>query len=152
MQSLGGSFNWREDHDGGLNYWFWLRRQGEIDDHRLIDEIGQSISRDRLEAYERVAAEPRWLEYLSDFQDWKQAETSRQTQGWRATPVASLRAHYEAVASVGLSSPFRVEWVMAPFGERWLFPPDVAVIGAEGATAGQCRDAVLDAAKALLAT
>jgi hypothetical protein len=152
MQSLRSSFNWSEDLNEALNYWFWLRRAGKIDDHRLIDEIGQSIHRERLEAHERVVAEPRWLEYLSEFQEWKRAQASKQIEDSRTTPVASARAHYQAVASVGLSRPFRVEWVMAPIGERWLFPPHVAVLGAEGATGDQRRRAVLAAAKALQPT
>jgi hypothetical protein len=149
MQSLRGSFSWSEDLNEALNYWFWLRRHGNIDDQRLIDEIGRSIHREQLEAHERVAAEPRWREYLSEFQEWKRAQASKQIEDSRTTPVASARAHYQAVAGVGLSPPFRVEWVMAPIGERWLFPPHVAVLGAEGATGDQRRRAVLDAAKAL---
>jgi hypothetical protein len=150
MQSLRSSFSWSEDLNEALNYWFWLRRHGNIDDQRLIDEIGRSIHREQLEAHERVAAEPRWREYLSEFQEWKRAQASKQIEDSRTTPVASARAHYQAVA--GLSPPFRVEWVMAPIGERWLFPPHVAVLGAEGATGDQRRRAVLDAAKAIQPT
>jgi hypothetical protein len=149
MQSRPGSFYWSEDLNEAINYWFWLRREGDIDDHRLIDEVGVSIHRERLEAHERVAAEARWLEYLSEFQEWKRAQASKQIEDSRTTPVASARAHYQAVAGVGLSPPFRVEWVMAPIGERWLFPPHVAVLGAEDATGDQRRRAVLDAAQAL---
>jgi hypothetical protein len=64
------------------------------------------------------------------------------------TSAGVRRAHYKAVAAVGLPS-FRVQWVMAPFGDRWLFPPDVAVLGVETATVEQRRQAVLDAAEAL---
>lgn len=38
---------------------------------------------------------------------------------------------------------------MAPFGERGLLPPDLAVIGVEGATAESRRQGVLEAARAL---
>src|SRR6266550_7166323 len=43
----------------------------------------------------------------------------------------------------------RVQWVMAPFGERWLLPPDLAVMGVEGGTAESRRKGVLQAARAL---
>lgn len=43
----------------------------------------------------------------------------------------------------------RVQWVMASVGERWLFPPDLAILGIEGSTAEGRRAAILEAAHAL---
>ncbi len=47
----------------------------------------------------------------------------------------------------------KVQWAMAPFGNRlrtrWLLSPDLAVLGADGASTAERRAAVLEAARAL---
>ncbi len=148
MQSRRGSFHWSEDLDEALNYWFWLRGGDEIDDQRLIDEVALSVHREPLDAHYRVAGDVRWPEFLLVGQEWKRRQVVVQIDESRSTPPALGRAHYQVVAGVGLSS-LRVYWVMAPIGERWLFPPSVAVLGVDGASPDQRRRAVVEAAKAL---
>ena len=123
MQSRPGSFSWSEDLDETLNYWFWLRREGVLTDSALIEEVRESVDRHPFTNYKRIAAEARWQDYLQEWGPWKRDQTMALTEDSRATPaVRGNRSHYKAMAAVGLSS-FRVQWVMAPFGERWLFPP-----------------------------
>jgi hypothetical protein len=57
------------------------------------------------------------------------------------------RAYYKPMAAIGVR--LQVHWVMAPFGHRWLLPPDLDLLGAEGASIEDRRAAVLDAARAL---
>lgn len=148
MQHRPGSFSWSEDFDEGLNYWFWPRRAGVIADGALVEEARQVISQDAFATYRRLALESRRQEYLLEWHRWKRDQVVAASEESRATSARVSRAHYRAMAAVGLPS-FRVHWVMAPFGERWLFPSDIAALGVESATAEQRRQAVLDAARAL---
>jgi hypothetical protein len=142
------SFSWSENFDENVNFWFWLRRKGLITDSRLVEEARQSLHRHPVENHERVAKEASWQDYLHEWRTWKRDQALASVERSRSAPQKARRAHYRAVADVGLPS-LRVEWVMAPFGQRWLFPPDVAVLGVESGTAEQLKSAVVDAARAL---
>lgn len=145
---MSGSFTWSEDFDENINYWFWLRREGLIADHILVDEVRHSINRNPVESHARVTMEAHWNDYLQEWRKWKRDQAMATVEDSHATPPKVSRAHYKALAAVGLPL-LRVEWVMAPLGERWLFPPDIALLGIEGSTAEQRRGAVVDAARAL---
>ncbi len=67
--------------------------------------------------------------------------------GYRSEKPRAMRARYRTMKAAGVN--VRVQWVMAPFGERWLFPPGLAVLGTEGSTPEARRGAVVEAAYAL---
>jgi hypothetical protein len=148
MQSEPGSFSWSEDLNESLNYWFWLRRVEDVPDELIAERVRDWIGRGLWEQHRRVEVESRWAQYLAVWPDWKQDHVASQIDDSRTTLPSVGKRHYEAVAATGLRS-YQVQWVMAPLGERWYFPPDLAVLGAEGATAEDRRDAVLDAAQTL---
>jgi hypothetical protein len=151
MQSRPGSFYWSEDLDESLNYWFWLRRVEGLADELLMARVEGLLREAPFDRYREVEGERRRAEYLTFWTNWKRTQVERQIEQSRASTPAEQKAHYEAVAAVGLVT-YQVQWVVAPFGERWLFPPDAAVLGVEGATASGCLAAVLDAAQALSRT
>src|SRR5919201_2475496 len=119
-----GSFIWSEDFDEGIHYWFWLRRAGATTGMGLVEEVRQVINQPAFAKHNRLAAESRWEEYLLEWRQWKRDQSMALIEESRATPATVTRAHYRAMAAVGLRS-LRVQWVMAPFGEPWLFPPDI---------------------------
>jgi hypothetical protein len=148
MQSKPGSFWWSEDFNEALNYWFWFRRIEHIAEEELTERIRESIRPGLLDQPRAVEFESGWAEFIPVWRDWKRDQVAAQMNDSRSTLTAVGKQHYDAMAAIGLGS-LRVEWVMARFGERWLFPPDVAVLGWEGATAEEHRAALLDAARAI---
>jgi hypothetical protein len=148
MQSKPGSFWWSEDFNEALNYWFWFRRIEDIAEEELAQRIRESIRLGLPDQYLAVELESGWTEFLPVWRDWKRDQVATQMSDSRSTPTAVGKQHYDEMAAIGLRS-LRVEWVMARFGERWLFPPDVAILGWEGATAEERRAALLDAARAI---
>jgi len=156
MQTEPRSFSWSQDFDESLNFWFWLRRTDGIDDARLVERLNQwadrgSFSADPQEAlfqhHVQVRDQERWREYLPSWLVWKRTQVEQHMEEIRAQKPSQARADYKSMAALGVR--LRVQWVMAPFGERWLLPPDLAVMGVEGATAESRRQAVLEAARAL---
>lgn len=157
MQTEPRSFSWSQDFDESLNFWFWLRRTEGIDDARLLERLNQwaeegalSVQQSQRAAFEhhlQVRNHKRWREYLPIGQAWKRAQVEQHIEENRAQKASQARADYKSMAALGVR--LRVQWVMAPFGERWLLPPDLAVMGVEGATAESRRKAVLEAARAL---
>ena len=148
MQQAAGSFYWSEDFDQGLNYWFWLHGLGELDESALIDRVGRLLGMAPIEVHNEQRGETRFPEYLAVWRQWKLDQTGAQINAARARSPRTLKAHYEAVAAVA-PRPFSIQWVMAPFGKRWVFSPDVVVLGADGGDAELRRRAVLEAARAL---
>ena len=157
MHTRPGSFSWSEDLDESLNFWFWLRRTEGIDDARLLERLNQWADPGSVSAQKRQEASfehqlkvrdhERWREYLPIWQAWKRAQVEQQVEDTHAQKPADARTHYKSIAALDVR--LRVQWVMAPFGERWLLLPDIAVMGVEGATAQARRQAVLEAARAL---
>ena len=157
MASGRESFSWSEDFDESLNFWFWLRRTEGIDDARLLERLEQwadqgSFSPHRqqealFEHHVQVRDHERWREYLPTWQVWKRTQVDQHMEEMRAQRPRDARTHYKSMAALGVR--FRVQWVMAPFGERWLLPQDLAVIGVEGSTAESRRQGVLEAARTL---
>lgn len=149
VQRMGGSsFTWREDLDETLNFWFWLRREGGIGEAELTERITEWAGiHHPYSAHLVVKDHPRFDEYLRNGRAWRSAETRRHIDELRDTKARVQRAHYRGLEAIGVQ--IRVEWVRAPFGERWLVPPDLAVLGVDGADAEARRSAVLDAARAL---
>ena len=157
MHTRPGSFSWSEDLDESLNFWFWLRRTEGIDDARLLERLNQWADPGSVSAQKRQEASfehqlkvrdhERWREYSPICQAWKRAQVEQQVEDTHAQKPADARTHYKSIAALDVR--LRVQWVMAPFGERWLLPPDIAVLGVEGATAQARRQAVLEAARAL---
>ena len=151
------SFTWSEDFDESLNFWFWLRRTEGIDDARLVERLNQwadqgSFSPQRqqealFEHHEQVRDHERWLEYLPTWQAWKKTQVEQHMEEIRAQKPRDARSHYKSMAALGVR--LRVQWVMAPFGERWLVPPDLAVMGVEGANPETRKHAILEAAQEL---
>ena len=148
MQSRPGSFSWSEDLNESLNYWFWLRRVEGLADELLLPRVLTLLRQPSADRHREVASERRWPDYMDFWPGWKQHQVAAQLEQSRVTNPRVLKEHYEVVAAVGLTS-LEVQWVTAPFGQRWLFPPDAAVLGVERANAADCRAAVLDAARAL---
>jgi hypothetical protein len=160
VRSRPDSFSWSEDEDGPINFWVWAFTQGDVSESSMLERVEAQIAAHPFAPFEYLTKEPRWSEFEQLWSAWRRAwaeraiaEASRRIEeherdGAHVTEV--LREHYKAVAEVGLNS-FRVHWVMAPFGRRWLFPPDVLVLGAEGAEQDKDRrrQAVLEAARAL---
>lgn len=157
MQTEPRSFSWSDDFDESLNFWFWLRRTEGIDDATLLERLNEwadqgsfSAQRQQEALFERhvqVRDHERWREYLRIWQPWKRLQVERQIEEIHAQKPDYARAHYKAMAALGVR--LRVQWVMAPFGERRLVPPDLAVMGVEGATSDSRTQAVLEAARAL---
>lgn len=147
MQSVPGSFSWSEDLDETLNYWFWLRRVEPVSDATIAAKV-RDAAQPPLMRHRDVEALARRNEYLKVWQVWKRARVEAQIEESRGTPQSTARAHYNAVAEIGLES-LHIQWVMAPLGERWLVKPDTAVLGIEGATAEQRREAIITAAQLL---
>jgi len=140
VRSRPDSFYWSEDFKPGYNFWVWLRRQGGIDDSELLSQLRDAAN--------RHPTHERWSEFAPVWDTWRREQIDRTIVDSRGTSPSTLRHHYEAVAAVGLRA-YRVEWVMAPLGERWLVPPDTAVLGSDGASAEERRAAVVEAARAL---
>jgi len=140
VRSRPDSFYWSEDFKPGYNFWVWLRRQGGIDDSELLSRLRDAAN--------RHPTHERWSEFAPVWDTWNREQIDRTIVESRETSPSMLRHHYEAVAAVGLRA-YRVEWVMAPLGERWLVAGDTAVLGSDGASAEQRRDAVVEAARAL---
>lgn len=148
MQREEGSFHWSEDFNEALNYWFWRHQLGELAEQSLIDRARRTLGRAPFEAHLEVRTQPGFEEFLKVWRRWKLDQTTTQITAGRAQSPAAGRAHYEAVAAVA-PRPFTIQWVMAPFGERWVFPPDLVILGAEGGDPSARRQAVLEAASAL---
>jgi hypothetical protein len=156
-QSETRSFSWSEDFDESLNFWFWLRRTEGIDDATLRERLsewagegslsGRKLEQNMFEHHVQIRDHERWREYLRTWQAWKRIQVERQIENIHAQKPDHARTQYKAMAALGVR--LRVQWVMAPFGERWLLPPDLAVLGVEGATAESCRQGVLEAARSL---
>jgi hypothetical protein len=157
VRSEPGSFSWSEDFDETLNFWFWLRRTEGIDDAGLLERLNQWANEGSLSVQQRQKASferhlqardhERWREYLPVGQAWKRAQTQQHVEEMQAQKPAHARDYYKSMAALGVR--LRVQWVMAPLGERWLLPPDLAVMGVDGATADSRRQGVLEAARAL---
>jgi hypothetical protein len=94
-----------------------------------------------------VADDPRFREYLLVGRPWKVDWVQRTVKDGRSERPCAYRARFEAMRATGVQ--IRVQWVMASVGERWLFPPDLAILGIEGSTAEGRRAAILEAAHAL---
>jgi hypothetical protein len=141
-------FTWSEDVDESLNFWFWLRQVGDLDDQGLSSRLrawaGLSSPFDQ---HMQVSDHQRWAEYLPIGQAWRANAIGNHMTDLRRVQPRHMRAHYRALAEVGIA--LRVEWVMAPFGERWLIPPDVVMLGADGAPADERRTSLAAAAVAL---
>ena len=148
MQLEPGSFYWSEDFNEGLNYCFWLLRLGELDESALIERVGRLLRLDPVEVHREQRGETRFPDYLVVWRQWKLDQTGAQISAARATSPQTLKAHYEAVAAVA-PRPFSIQWVMAPFGKRWVFSPDVVLLGADGGDPETRRRAVQEAARAL---
>jgi hypothetical protein len=143
-------FTWSEGVDESLNYWFWLRRVGALDDDELVTRLNNwAAGSSPFQRHLDISSHTRWEEYLPIGQAWKASEVARQMSDLQAQRPRHQRAHYRAVATIGIS--LRVEWVMAPFGDRWLIAPDLAVLGAEGSDSDARKTAVVAAAAALRA-
>ena len=157
VQSEPGSFSWSEDFDESLNFWFWLRRTEGIDDAGLLERLQQWADEGSLSVPQRQKASferhlqardhERWRKYLPVGQAWKRTQSQQRVEEIHAQKPAHARAYYKSMAALGVR--LRVQWVMAPLGERWLLPPDLAVMGVEGGTAESRRQGVLEAARAL---
>ena len=145
VQLTPGSFYWSEDHDLFLNFWFWLHRRGELDDVAVQTHLARSAGVTWTHGYEEARSHPRWPDYVPDWQAWKATEVQRQRDDVRSRTPSEHHAFHQAVAGIGLRPALRVQWVMAPFGERWLVPPDLIVLGADGATFPERRAALLEA-------
>lgn len=140
MRNRPDSFYWSEDVNPAYNFWIWLHRQGGIGDDELILRLREAAA--------RHPTHERWQEFVPVWDAWQREQIDRGIADSRTTSPSTLMNHYEAVAAAGLRT-YRVQWVMAPIGVRWLLFPDTAVLGADGATAEQRRGAVVDAAQAL---
>jgi hypothetical protein len=140
-------FTWSEDLDETLNFWFWLRRSGGIEDADLRLRIQHWAGLHPYAGHLAVADHPRFREYLPVGQDWTRSWSQRTVEGTRSEKPRAHRARFRAMKAIGVR--IRVQWVMASFGERWLFPPDLVLLGVEGSTAEGRRNAVLEAAQAL---
>lgn len=140
-------FTWSEDIDETLNFWFWLRRSGGIEDAELRLRVQLWAGLHPYAGHLAAADHPRFREYLSVGQDWRWTWVHRTMDGARSERPRAYRARFKAIKSTGVK--IRLQWVMASFGERWLFPPDLAVLGIEGSTAEGRRAAVVEAAQAL---
>ena len=145
------SFYWSEDFNESLNYWFWRRRLGKIEDELLVERFRHTLGLRSVEAHRELEREEGFTEYLTAWRQWKLEQINRHARESRITPAKTLKAHHAAVAALGVS-PFTIQWVMTSFGQRWVLPPSMVLLGADGGTAAERRNAVLDAAKALLQT
>ncbi len=143
------SFSWSEDFNESLNYWFWRRRLGKVEDDMLMVRVRHTLGLSNFESHKELRGAVDFSEYLTAWQQWKLDQIKRHTYESRTRPAKTLKAHYEAVAATRARS-FTIQWVMASFGERWVLPPNVVLLGADGGTPQERRNAVLDAAKALL--
>ena len=142
--------HWCEQWDESINYWFWLRRLGMLSADLLLDRARRTVALPELQAHDEVSREPRFSEYLETWREWKRNQATRYTREVQATSPSVLRSHYKQVAATGVG-PFTVQWVMAPFGEQWLIPPSTVILGADGGTPEDRRNAVLVATVALAA-
>jgi hypothetical protein len=143
------SFHWTEDLNQTLNYWFWLRQHGKLDETTLLDHVRHTLALPSYESHLEVSSEPGFNEFLTVWRQWKHDQITKYTAAAGMTPPKTLKEHHKAVAAVG-AKPFTIQWVMASFGERWVLPPSLVMLGADGGTADERRNAVLDAAKTLL--
>jgi len=135
------SLYWTEDLNESLNYWFWLRRLGKLDEKMLVDNVGRTFGLPSYEGHLEVKRQPDFNEYLATWRVWKRDQITKHTAASGMTSPKTLREHYKAVAAVG-GKPFTVQRVMAPFGERWVVPPSLVLLGADGGTADERRIAV----------
>ncbi len=143
------SFGWSEDFDQNLNYWFWMRREAGLDDDSILAAVRPLLGLRPLEANARVRRQPQFDQYLQFWRGWKRAQAQRQIEESRVAPPTVLRSHYRDLAALGGPS-FVIKWVVADYHERWLFPPDHALLGAEGGSFTERRAHVFEAARALL--
>ena len=130
-----------------LNFWFWLRQRAEIDEAALT--AGMSLWATRGAYVNHLAARDHqsWPEYLQFSQAWRRQITERQALGLRALKPRQFRAEFRAMEAIGIE--VEVQWVFAPFGQRWLYPPSLAIMGVEGSIAEGQRAAILEAARSL---
>jgi hypothetical protein len=138
-----------ENSDLLLNFWFWLNGSGAIFRDELVQGVGawakEGTTPDKMSAMQH---DPRWAEYVEVGKAWKAREVERfHDEVRRKGSAKEAAAQHRALSKIGVQ--LHVEWVMAPFGERWLFNPDLAILGAEGGSGQGRRTAVLDAARAL---
>ncbi|HYA00674.1 MAG TPA: hypothetical protein VEK76_10025 [Candidatus Binatia bacterium] len=160
----GSTFFWEEDVSEVLNFWFWLRRQGDLEDWELrerIDDwewVGLHAPQPGARKHapwkgcrpgRQARRHPRWQEYLPIGEAWTLAENERFHAQMQAlsSHVDRARSHFSEMEAIGV--PLHVEWVMAPFGERWLVRPNLAVLGVEGSDWEGRLAALLDAARSL---
>jgi hypothetical protein len=143
MLSDGHTFTWTENIDQDLNFWFWLRREGGIGD----DELGERIHRWAMREPNLARDHSQYPSYLSVGEAWREAEDRRDQLEFERPSPGVYQTHYREMEAVGIH--IQVEWVMAPLGERWLIPPNLAALGVEGADGEGRLKAVLDAARAL---
>ncbi len=147
MRTAREPFTWSEDVDETLNFWFWLRRKGELAGADLTPRVQEWAGLHPYAGHSAAAGHPRFGEYLRVGRDWKNNEVQRHIESLRSERPRAFRARYKAMKAAGVR--IRVQWVMASFDERWLIPPDLAVMGVEGSTADERSTAVLEAALAL---
>lgn len=143
-----GSFHWSEDFNEPLNYWFWLRRLGKLTEEALTDHARRTLGLPVFSAYVEVSEQTQFEEFHGVWRHWKLDQTTALITAGRARAPKDAKAHYQEMAAVA-PRPFTIQWVMAPFGERWVFRPDVVVLGSEGGDPGARRQAVLEAARPL---
>jgi hypothetical protein len=157
VQSEPGSFSWSEDFDESMNFWFWLRRTEGIDDAALLERLQQwlmkapfpyhSARRPRLNGTSRLVITSGGVSTYPLGRLGRGPSSNSMWGSYTHQKPAHARAYYKSMVALGVR--LRVQWVMAPFGERWLLPPDLAVMGVEGGTAESRRKGVLQAARAL---
>jgi hypothetical protein len=140
-------YTWSEDFDETLNFWVWLWKSHRIDEAGFRLRVQQWAGLDSYAGHLTVVNHPCFAEYVSVGQAWKNAWVQRSIEDARSGKARAARARFRAMKAMGVR--IRVEWVMAAFGERWLFPPDLAVLGVEGSAFEGRVAAVLEAAQAL---
>lgn len=145
VQRTPSSFHWTEDHDPFLNFWFWLRREGDIDEAQTRHRLREWANAEIVQRHDRAQTQSKWREFLPEWQAWKTSAMQHQASELQSRSPAAWSAFYRTIADVGMGVPVHVQWVMAAVGERWLVPPDLIVLGTEGASATEKRAALLEA-------
>ncbi|MGP8160174.1 MAG: hypothetical protein ACLQGJ_02975 [Candidatus Dormibacteria bacterium] len=146
MLSEGHSFTWTSNIDQDLSFWFWLRREGRIGAEELGDRVRQWATREGW-SLDLARRHPEYPLYLPVGKAWREAEDRRHQLEFEPLDPVVYQSHYREMEVIGIQ--VHVEWVMAPLGERWLIPPDLALLGVMGADAQARLKAVLSAARTL---
>lgn len=133
--------------DETLNFWFWLRQRAEIDEAALLARMSLWATHGAFDNHLAARDHQSCSEYLQISQTWRRQITEHQALGLRAIKPRQLRAEFRAMEAIGIE--LEVQWVLAPFGERWLYPPTLAILGVEGSTYKEQRAAIFAAAQSL---